>query len=101
LFQYLAVYHLRAVRRFFGSWPRTTNRSALPSEHVVAHVWRNAFPYSLLSVPKLVRSRNPSPPDFPRKGAQIYASLIMALAGQRIMAGCKHPPGLANVYCMP
>jgi hypothetical protein len=52
LLQYLAVYQPRGVWRFFGSWLRTTNRTAPPSELVVAHALRNAFPYFLLSLPK-------------------------------------------------
>jgi len=51
LLQYLAVYHHGAVWRFFGSWLRTTNHNAAPSELVVAHALRNAFPYFLLSLP--------------------------------------------------
>ena len=52
LLQYLAVFHHRAVWRFFGSWLRTTNRNAVPSELVVAHALRNSFPHFLLSLPK-------------------------------------------------
>jgi hypothetical protein len=51
LLQYLAVYHHGSVWRFFGSWLRTTNHKAAPSELVVAHALRNAFPYFLLSLP--------------------------------------------------
>ena len=51
LLQYLAVFHHRAVWRFFGSWLRTTNRAAAPSELVVAHALRNSFPDFLLSLP--------------------------------------------------
>ena len=49
--QYLAVFHHRAVWRFFGSWLRTANRAAAPSELVVAHALRNSLPDSLLSLP--------------------------------------------------
>jgi hypothetical protein len=52
LLQYLAVYHRAAVWRFFGSWLRTTQRTAPPSELVVAHALRNSFPHFLLSLPK-------------------------------------------------
>jgi hypothetical protein len=51
LLQYLAVCHHRAVWRFFGSWLRTSNRAAAPSELVVAHALRNSFPDFLLSLP--------------------------------------------------
>jgi len=51
LLQYLALFHHRAVWRFFGSWLRTTNRAAAPSELVVAHALRNSFPDFLLSLP--------------------------------------------------
>jgi hypothetical protein len=49
--QYLAVFHHRAVWRGFGSWLRTTNRAAAPSELVVAQALRRAFPDFLLSLP--------------------------------------------------
>jgi hypothetical protein len=49
--QYLAVFHHRAVGRFFGSWLRTTNPAAAPSELVVAHALRNSLPDFLLSLP--------------------------------------------------
>jgi hypothetical protein len=52
LLQYLAVFHHRDVWRFFGSWLRTTNHNAPPSELVVAQALREAFPYFLLSLPK-------------------------------------------------
>ena len=52
LLQYLAVYHHRDVWRFFGSWLRTTKRTAPPSELVVAHALRNSFTYFLLSLPR-------------------------------------------------
>jgi hypothetical protein len=52
LLQYLAVFHHRAVWSFFGSWLRTTNRNAPPSELVVAHALRNSFLHFLLSLPK-------------------------------------------------
>jgi hypothetical protein len=51
LLQYLAVFHPCAVWSFFGSWLRTTNRAATPSELVVAHALRNSFPDFLLSLP--------------------------------------------------
>jgi len=51
LLQYLAVFHHRAVWRFFGSWLRTANHAAAPSELVVAHALRNSFPHFLLSLP--------------------------------------------------
>jgi hypothetical protein len=51
LLQYLAVFHPRAVWRFFGSWLRTANRAAAPSELVVAHALRNSLPDFLLSLP--------------------------------------------------
>ena len=51
LLQYLAVFHQRAVWRFFGSWLRTANRNAAPSELVVAHALRNSLPDFLLSLP--------------------------------------------------
>jgi len=51
LLQYLALFHPRAVWRFFGSWLRTTNRAAAPSELVVAHAQRNSIPDFLLSLP--------------------------------------------------
>jgi len=52
LLQYLAVFHHGAVWRFFGSWLRTTKRTAPPSELVVAHALRHTFPDFLLSLPK-------------------------------------------------
>jgi hypothetical protein len=52
LLQYLAVYHHRDVWRFFGSWLRTTKRTAPPSELVVANALRNSFTHFLLSLPK-------------------------------------------------
>ena len=52
LLQYLAIFHRREVWRFFGSWLRTSNVSAPPSELVVAHALRNTFPHFLLSLPK-------------------------------------------------
>jgi hypothetical protein len=52
LLQYLAVFHHRAVWRFFGSWLRTENRALAPSELVVAHALRNSFPDFLLSLPQ-------------------------------------------------
>ncbi len=52
LLRYLAVFYHRDVWRFFGGWLRTTNHSAPPSELVVAHALREAFPYFLLSLPK-------------------------------------------------
>lgn len=52
LFQYLALGHPRAVWSFFGSWLRTTNRNAPPSELVVAQALRNSFLPFLLSLPK-------------------------------------------------
>jgi hypothetical protein len=51
LLQYLAVFHHRAVWRFFGSWLRTENRALAPSELVVAHALRNSLPDFLLSLP--------------------------------------------------
>jgi hypothetical protein len=51
LLQYLAVFHNQAVWRFFGSWLRTTNIAAAPSELVVAHALRNSLPHFLLSLP--------------------------------------------------
>jgi hypothetical protein len=51
LLQYLAVFHPQAVWRSFGSWLRTANRAAAPSELVVAHALRHAFPDFLLSLP--------------------------------------------------
>jgi len=51
LLQYLAVFHPRAVWRGFGSWLRTANRAAAPSELVVAHALRRALPDFLLSLP--------------------------------------------------
>lgn len=51
LLQYLAVFHHRAVWRCFGSWLRTANTAAAPSELVVAHALRNSFPDFLLSLP--------------------------------------------------
>jgi hypothetical protein len=51
LLQYLAVFHQRAVWRFFGSWLRTENRALAPSEQVVAHALRNSLPDFLLSLP--------------------------------------------------
>ena len=52
LLQYLAVFHHRAVWRFFGSWLRTENHALEPSELVVAHALRNSLPDFLLSLPK-------------------------------------------------
>ena len=52
LLQYLALYHHHTVWRFFGSWLRTTNRTAPPSELVVAHALRNTFPHFLVSLPE-------------------------------------------------
>lgn len=52
LLQYLAVFHHRDIWRFFGSWLRTANVNAAPSEMVVAHALRNTFPHFLLSLPK-------------------------------------------------
>jgi hypothetical protein len=52
LLHYLAVCHPRDVWRCFGSWLRTTNRTAPPSELVVAHALRGAFPAFLLSLPQ-------------------------------------------------
>jgi hypothetical protein len=52
LFQYLAVCHPRAVWSLFGSWLRTTNRNAPPSELVVAQALRNSFLPFLLSLPQ-------------------------------------------------
>jgi hypothetical protein len=52
LLQYLAVFHPRAVWRFFGSWLRTENRALAPSELVVAHALRNSLPDFLVSLPK-------------------------------------------------
>jgi hypothetical protein len=52
LLQYLAIFHHGAVWRFFGSWLRTTRRTAPPSELVVAHALRNSFPHFLLSLPQ-------------------------------------------------
>jgi hypothetical protein len=51
LLQYLAVFHRRAVWRFFGSWLRTENHALAPSELVVAHALRNSLPDFLLSLP--------------------------------------------------
>jgi len=51
LLQYLAVFHHRAVGRFFGSWLRTENRARAPSERVVAHALRNSLPDVLRSLP--------------------------------------------------
>jgi hypothetical protein len=51
LLQYLAVFHHRAVWRFFGSWLRTENHALAPSELVVAHALRNSLPDFLLSLP--------------------------------------------------
>jgi hypothetical protein len=51
LLQYVAVFHQRAVWRFFGSWLRTENRAVAPSELVVAHALRNSLPDFLLSLP--------------------------------------------------
>jgi hypothetical protein len=51
LLQYLAVFHPRAVWRFFGSWLRTENHALAPSELVVAHALRNSFPDFLFSRP--------------------------------------------------
>jgi hypothetical protein len=51
LLQYLAVFHHRALWRFFGSWLRTENRALAPSELVVAHALRNSLPDVLLSLP--------------------------------------------------
>ena len=51
LLQFLAVFHQRAVWRFFGSWLRTANRAVAPSELVVAHALRNSLPDFLLSLP--------------------------------------------------
>lgn len=52
LLQYLAVFHHRAVWRFFGSWLRTANRAVAPSELVVAHALRNSLPDFLCSLPQ-------------------------------------------------
>lgn len=52
LLQYLAVFHHRAVWRFFGSWLRTANRTLAPSELVVAHALRHSLPDFLLSLPR-------------------------------------------------
>ena len=52
LLQYPAVFHHRDIWRFFGSWLRTANVNAAPSETVVAHALRNTFPHFLLSLPK-------------------------------------------------
>jgi hypothetical protein len=49
LLQSLAVFHHRAVWRFFGSWLRTENHAAAPSELVVAHALRKSLPDFLLS----------------------------------------------------
>jgi hypothetical protein len=51
LLQYLAVFHQRPVWRFFGSWLRTANRAAAPSELVVANALRRSLPDFLLSLP--------------------------------------------------
>jgi hypothetical protein len=51
LCQYLAVFHPRAVWRFFGSWLRTTHRNAAPAARVVAHALRNSLPDFLLTLP--------------------------------------------------
>ena len=52
LLQYLAVYHHATVWRCFGSWLRTTKRTAPPSELVVAQALRHTFPHFLLSLPQ-------------------------------------------------
>jgi len=57
LLQYLAVFHHRAVWRFFGSWLRTENHALAPSELVVAHALRNSLPDFLLSLPVNPTSR--------------------------------------------
>jgi hypothetical protein len=51
LLQYLAVFHPRAVWRGFGSWLRTANRAAAPSELVVAYALRCGLPHFLFSLP--------------------------------------------------
>lgn len=50
LLHYLAVVQPRLVWRCFGSWLRTTDRNAIPSELVVAHALRHGFPDFLLSL---------------------------------------------------
>ena len=52
LLQYLALYHHGAVWRFFGSWLRTSKRTAPPSELVVAQALRNTFLDFLVSLPQ-------------------------------------------------
>jgi hypothetical protein len=74
LLQYLAVFHHHAVWRFFGSWLRTTNRKAPPSELVVAHALRNAFPYFLLSLPKTDALRKFITPQLSPERCPVFCS---------------------------
>jgi len=54
MLQYLSLSHRCLVWRYFhvGTWMRTTNTHASPSELVVAHALRNVFPEFLLNLPR-------------------------------------------------
>ena len=65
LLQYLAVFHHRAVWRFFGSWLRTENHALTPSA--------TRYPIFSCLCPIAIYSRNSSPPNSPQKDAPICA----------------------------
>ena len=77
LLQYLAVFHHQEVWRFFGSWLRTANVNAAPSEMVVAHALRNSFPHFLLALPKTDKlMKFPAPKLDPQRSPNLCLFLL-------------------------
>lgn len=73
LLHYLAIFHHQDIWRFFGSWLRTANRNAAPSEMVVAHALRNTFPHFLLSLPQThVITKFLAPRLDPQRGPNLH-----------------------------